>query len=142
MKHFDSSHSHDPEKHERGRIPIHDLLSRAISRKLGASLLLMPGSGIEEIEVAAEHGFDVEDMLLVDDSPAVLANCTRKLKKRYPGIDLPVRKACLLSQACWHWARRDGYTVDAASLDFTGNLESSGAWPPRPRSRRSACRAS
>jgi len=125
-KAFNRDHAKDNEKHVKGRIPIHKALRAAA--KPGARLMLMPGSGIEEIEVAVEHGgFAVEDMIFVDDNPAVLANCTRKLAKRYPDLEIsdavPARKGMLLSDACWHWARL-GVTVDAASLDFTGTLDS------------------
>lgn len=81
-----------------------------------AVVLFLPSKMGYEIPIALSYGFKEENLIAVDDCPAVIA--TSKWRKEYPKIKF---YGNTLSRAAER-IKEDGIVIDAANLDLCGNI--------------------
>lgn len=81
-----------------------------------ARVLILPSKEGLEIPIALSYGFKEENLIAVDDCPAVIA--TSKWRKEYPKIKFYGNKLSRAGERIF----QDGTTIDAANLDLCGNI--------------------
>ena len=124
-----SNHPYDDKGKQEWREKIYGILGACAP----GPLLMLPGPKPHELFTAVSHGFSLEDIILIDKSPAILANLTREFLKRLPQRErpkMPPRKAGLLSERCRDLASK-GARVNAACLDFNEPVETLRKGSPR-----------
>lgn len=88
---------------------------RILKRRRQRTCLLMPSIEGSEIRTAIQNGFKIDELVFVDDNPAIAATLTRAnpLRKRSYGCGVDVAAERL---------RDDGLFLDFANIDFCGNM--------------------
>ena len=89
------------------------------------TLLMLPGPKKHEICTALEHGFPLENLILIGDKAADFANMTRNFLSDYPPDkrpELPPHPTGLLSDRCRELAAQ-GVKIKVANLDFKDPIE-------------------
>jgi hypothetical protein len=81
-----------------------------------AKILFFPSKEGLEIPIALSHGFKQENLIAVDNSPAVIA--TSSWRKKYPDVKF---YGGMLSNVIER-IKKDNILIDAANLDFCNNL--------------------
>jgi hypothetical protein len=83
-----------------------------------ARVLLMPSAEGDEIEVALRNGFRLENMVIVDRNPAIVATLNRRYGNRMQAMGCDVVRAAERLVAAGQW-------VNIANLDLCGHTGSS-----------------
>ncbi len=81
-----------------------------------ATVLFLPSKEGLEIPIALSYGFKEENLIAVDDCPAIIA--TSKWRKEYPKIRFYGNSLIRAAERI----KNEGITIDAANLDLCGNI--------------------
>lgn len=87
-----------------------------IQRSDNLKVLLMPSKDGEEIDVALNYGFKEDQIICVDENPAIIASS--KWRKKHPKVHF---FGCKISEV-GNKIKSKGWKLSAANLDFCNNL--------------------